>query len=100
MDDYIKREDAVLLCRQAMKFSLEAMMSDPEIVPSVDIRESKTDNEYLVVQLEDLIQELKEENEWEENDLGKAFRLGKIHAYESVLKALKESEDGNVRNRI
>lgn len=52
-----------------------------------------TDNEYLVVQLEDLIQELKEENEWEENDLGKAFRLGKIHAYESVLKALKESEE-------
>lgn len=88
MDDYIKREDAVLLCRQAMKFSLEAMMSDPEIVPSVN-----TDNEYLVVQLEDLIQELKEENEWEENDLGKAFRLGKIHAYESVLKALKESEE-------
>lgn len=88
MDDYIKREDAVLLCRQAMKFSLEAMMSDPEIVPSVT-----TDNEYLVVQLEDLIQELKEENEWEENDLGKAFRLGKIHAYESVLKALKESEE-------
>lgn len=92
MDDYIKREDAVLLCRQAMKFSLEAMMSDPEIVPSVDIRESKTDNEYLVVQLEDLIQELKEEID-EENDLGKAFRLGKIHAYESVLKALKESEE-------
>ena len=34
MDDLIKRENAVRLCQNEGKYSLAAMMDDPEIVPS------------------------------------------------------------------
>ena len=54
MDDLIKRENAVRLCQNEGKYSLAAMMDDPEIVPSesrwfpIQWGEPAEDGVYLV----------------------------------------------------
>ena len=37
-EDFISREAVKQLLRMEMKFSLEAMVADPEVIPSADVR--------------------------------------------------------------
>ena len=37
-EEYISREAVKRFLRMAMKFSLEAMVADPEVIPSADVR--------------------------------------------------------------
>ena len=40
MNDYISREKVLKLVAESGKFSLMAMIADPEIIPSADVREN------------------------------------------------------------
>jgi len=40
MSDYIDREKVLKLVAESGKFSLMAMIADPEIIPSADVREN------------------------------------------------------------
>ena len=40
MSDYIEREKVLKLVAESGKFSLMAMIADPEIIPSADVREN------------------------------------------------------------
>lgn len=40
MSDYISREKVLKLVAESGKFSLMAMIADPEIIPSADVREN------------------------------------------------------------
>jgi hypothetical protein len=72
MSDFISREDAVKLIHEAGKFSLEAMVADPDCIPSADVipyrwifvylNNIPKDNSYKSFIIQEMLMDWRKEN--------------------------------------